>query len=72
MKKTVSYGIMHFAVAFIISYIVTGNIAIAGTLAVLEPFVQTIAYHFHEKFWALKNKAKEIVPVPEEKQAVHF
>lgn len=51
MKKTISYGIMHFTIAFIVSYIVTGSVAIAGMLAILEPVVQTVAYHFHEKFW---------------------
>lgn len=51
MKKTISYGVMHFTIAFIVSYLVTGSLAIAGVLAILEPIVQTIAYHFHEKLW---------------------
>lgn len=61
MKKTISYGIMHFTIAFIVSYIITGNLAIASMLAILEPVVQTIAYHFHEKIWNTKNTKKVIL-----------
>lgn len=42
---------MHFVVAFGVSFALTGNIALAGAIAMVEPLVQTFAYHFHEKMW---------------------
>ena len=59
MAKTITYGIMHLVVAFAVSYALTRNIAIAGSIALIEPFVQTFAYYFHEKFWE-KRKTKQI------------
>lgn len=49
--KTLTYSIMHFVVAFTVSFILTGDIGIAGTIAMVEPLVQTFAYFIHEKTW---------------------
>ncbi len=56
LKKTLSYYIMHITVAMLIAYIVTGNLWIAITLSMLEPTVQAVAFFFHEKVWAVKDK----------------
>jgi hypothetical protein len=58
--KTLTYGMMHFFVAFVVSYVVTGSVKIAGTLAIIEPLVQTFAYYFHERVWSLKDKEKKL------------
>jgi len=57
MKKTISFAIVHFTVAFTITYIMTGSLVIGGALALLEPAINTIAFHIHEKFWAQSSKA---------------
>lgn len=49
--KTLTYSIMHFIVAFAVSFVLTGDIAIAGAIAMVEPLVQTLAYFLHEKAW---------------------
>ena len=49
--KTLTYSIMHFIVAFTVSFILTGDITIAGAIALVEPLVQTFAYFLHEKAW---------------------
>lgn len=49
--KTFTYSIMHFCVAFIVSFALTGDIGIAGAIALVEPLVQTFAYFIHEKAW---------------------
>lgn len=51
MKKTVSFAIVHMCVAFSVGYLMTGDIAVGGALALVEPLVNTIAYYFHEKVW---------------------
>lgn len=58
-KKTLSYYIMHITVAMLVGYYVTGSIAIAITLSLLEPTVQAVAFFFHEKVWEKKDKAVE-------------
>lgn len=50
--KTFTYSIMHFVVAFLVSFMLTGDIAIAGAIALVEPSVQTFAYFLHEKAWS--------------------
>ncbi|MCL6231942.1 MULTISPECIES: DUF2061 domain-containing protein [Acinetobacter] len=58
-KKTLSYYIMHITVAMLVGYYVTGSIAMAITLSLLEPTVQAVAFFFHEKAWEKKDKAVE-------------
>jgi len=51
MKKTFSFAILHFGVAFTITYLLTGSIIIGGTIALLEPAVNTVVFYFHDKVW---------------------
>jgi len=57
MNKTISFAIVHFSVAFTITYIMTGSVVIGGALALIEPAVNTLAFYIHEKFWARKAAA---------------
>ena len=52
MLKTFSFAAVHFTVAFTIGYLLTGSVLVGGTMALIEPACNTIAYHFHEKAWA--------------------
>ena len=52
MLKTLSFAAVHFTVAFIIGYLLTGSVLVGGAMALIEPACNTIAYHFHEKAWA--------------------
>ncbi|OTG84282.1 hypothetical protein B9T33_00315 [Acinetobacter sp. ANC 5054] len=58
-KKTLSYYIMHITVAMLVGYFVTGSIAMAITLSLLEPTVQAFAFFFHEKAWEKKDKTDQ-------------
>ncbi|MEQ3635614.1 DUF2061 domain-containing protein [Alcanivorax sp.] len=51
MVKTISFGAMHISVAFLVVWAMTGDWRIGGLTAVVEPCVNTVAYHFHEKIW---------------------
>jgi uncharacterized membrane protein len=59
MTKTISFAVMHFTVAFGVAYALTGDVVIGGAVALVEPAVNTIGYHFHEKVWARINKKAE-------------
>jgi uncharacterized membrane protein len=52
MIKTLTFAATHFTVAFTVAYALTGDLLVGGTLALLEPAINTVAYHFHERIWA--------------------
>ena len=51
MKKTLSFATVHFTVAFSLGYLLTGSVLVGGALALLEPLLNTVAFHFHELAW---------------------
>ncbi|CUS47960.1 MAG: putative membrane protein of unknown function DUF2061 [Idiomarinaceae bacterium HL-53] len=51
MKKTITFAILHFSIAFTVTYLITGSWVLGGLVALIEPTVNTIAYFFHEKVW---------------------
>ena len=60
MKKTASFAVVHFSVAFAVGYLMTGSVLVGGAIALVEPMVNTVAYHIHEMVWRWKeaNRAK--------------
>ncbi|MBW7852109.1 MAG: DUF2061 domain-containing protein [Rhodospirillales bacterium] len=50
-KKTVTFAVVHFGVAFSVAYVLTGDVAVSGALALVEPACNTVAYYFHERAW---------------------
>lgn len=59
MKKTVTYGIMHMSVAIIVAYILSRNWALATSIGIIEPLVQTGFYHLHEHLWKKSEKTEK-------------
>ena len=59
MNKTMSFAVVHFTVAFTVGYAMTGSVMVGGAIALVEPMVNTVAYHFHELMW--KRRQKDIV-----------
>lgn len=51
MTKTISFAIVHFCVAFTVGYLMTGSLLVGGAIALIEPAINTVAYHFHELVW---------------------
>jgi uncharacterized membrane protein len=51
MHKTMSFAVVHFTVAFTVGYLMTGSALVGGAIALVEPAVNTVAYHFHERVW---------------------
>lgn len=50
--KTVTYGVMHFAVAVTVAYALTNNIRTALAIGMIEPLVQTVFFAIHDRIWA--------------------
>ena len=51
MVKTASFGVLHLTIAFSISYALTGDVAIAGAITLLEPLANTVAFYFFDRYW---------------------
>ena len=49
MRKTLSFAVVHFTVAFSLGYLLTGSAVVGGVMALVEPACNTVAFHFHEK-----------------------
>jgi len=54
--KTRSFAVIHFSIAFTVTYTLTGDACLGGLIAIIEPGVNSIAYFFHEKAWGKKNR----------------
>ncbi len=52
LAKTATYLALHLTIGFTVAYLLTGSLAIAGGIALIEPLVNAIAFFFHEKAWA--------------------
>jgi uncharacterized membrane protein len=53
--KTVTWRLTGSGATFLISYIMTGNLSIAGTIAAIQITSNTVLYYIHERIW---NKSK--------------
>jgi uncharacterized membrane protein len=62
LKKTGSYYVMHILVAAAVAYAITGNLAMAFTLSLVEPTVQAFAFFLHEKIGARIGRRKPAQP----------
>lgn len=58
-KKT-SQVVAHLAIAFVITYAVTGSMLIGGLALLIEPVINVLLLPFHEKAWsAARAKARD-------------
>ncbi|GLS89231.1 membrane protein [Psychromonas marina] len=53
--KTASFAVIHFSVAFTVTYGLTGDAFLGGLMATIEPAINSVAYFFHEKVWTNKE-----------------
>lgn len=49
--KTVTWRLTGSGATFLISYIMTGNLSIAGTIAAVQMTSNTVLYYIHERIW---------------------
>jgi uncharacterized membrane protein len=51
LAKTLTYCLMHFMVAIMVAYAISGDWAIALSIGIVEPLVQTVFFNLHERKW---------------------
>ncbi|MCE2926283.1 MAG: DUF2061 domain-containing protein [Rickettsiales bacterium] len=61
--KTLTYCLMHFAVAIAVAYAISGSWEIALAIGIIEPLVQTFFFNMHERGWnkASRNYKRQIM-----------
>ncbi len=65
MKKTITFAVMHFSVAFTVAYLLTGSLVVGGAVALVEPAINTVAFYFHELVWKkIESKSGDIEGEP--------
>ena len=51
MAKSATFGALHIGIAFSVSYLLTGSVAIAGAITLVEPLANTVAHYFFDRLW---------------------
>jgi uncharacterized membrane protein len=49
--KTITWRLTGSGATFLISYIMTGSFAVAGSIATIQIVANSILYFIHERFW---------------------
>jgi len=52
LRKTALFAMIHFVNAVAVVWVMTGSVAIAGALALVEPLVNAVALHAFDRWWA--------------------
>lgn len=61
MIKTFTYLTIHLTIGFSVAYAMTGSVALAGGIAIIEPCINAVAFFFHEKAWKRVGARRKLV-----------
>jgi len=64
LKKTMTFAVVHFGVAFSVATLLTGSPLIGGLIALVEPAVNTVAYYLHEQAWRMAGATAGVAVAP--------
>lgn len=62
LAKTLTFALLHFGVAFSVAYLLTGSVAVATGVGLIEPLVNTVAFYLHERAW--RRAERKSAPTP--------
>jgi uncharacterized membrane protein len=51
LVKTISWRITGSSATFLIAYILTGNLSVAGVIGATQMITNTLLYYVHERIW---------------------
>jgi uncharacterized membrane protein len=60
LAKTLSFAVLHFVVGFTVTYLLTGSVAVATGVALIEPAANTVVFFFHERAWQRFGRAGRV------------
>jgi uncharacterized membrane protein len=61
LAKTFTYLALHLTIGFSVAYVMTGSVALAGGIAIVEPCINAVAFFFHEKAWKRAGAGHKLV-----------
>ncbi|WP_077148367.1 DUF2061 domain-containing protein [Sphingopyxis sp. KK2] len=61
LTKTLTYLSLHLTIGFSVAYVMTGSVALAGGIAIVEPCINAVAFFFHEKAWKRVGARRSLV-----------
>lgn len=64
MAKSASFGVMHLGIAFGVTYALTGSMAVAGAVTVVEPLSNTVAHYFFDRWWEAHHPRETAAAAP--------
>jgi uncharacterized membrane protein len=65
MAKSAIFGVMHLGIAFGVTYALTGSVAVAGAVTLVEPVCNTVAHYFFDRWWEQRRRARsQRAPAP--------
>lgn len=67
--KIVSYGVVHFVVAVLVTWALTGDWRLAFAVGVIEPFLQTVFYGLYDRVWHGIDRRRRLTRVEETAEA---
>lgn len=51
LVKTISWRITGSGATFFVAYMISGNLGMSGTIAIIQLITNTILYFIHERIW---------------------
>ena len=67
--KIVSYGLVHFVVAVLVTWGLTRDWRLAFAVGVIEPFLQTVLYGLYDRLWHRIDRRQRLTRVEETAEA---
>ncbi len=58
LAKTITWRLTGSGATFLISWLLTGNLNIASSIAVVQIILNTILYYMHERVWNIISWGK--------------
>ena len=52
LRKTALFTVVHFGNAVMVAWALTGSLAVAGALALLEPMANAVALYWFDRWWS--------------------
>ncbi|KFI25013.1 DUF2061 domain-containing protein [Paenirhodobacter enshiensis] len=53
LSKAISWRVTGSVDTFVLSWLITGSVKFAGSIASIEVFTKIVLYYLHERAWAL-------------------
>lgn len=62
LAKSLTWRVVATSITFIVSYIITGHIDVAGGIAGIDATAKMVAYYYHDRMWLKINWGRIVDP----------